>query len=96
MIYLLLIAVSPAYEFAVNEVPLEDVHVEDVEVERVRLNAVQLAICANLGLTLVEVRLSARLAVQLLDVIRPRVEQIAVVCLLVARSEAAKYQDVLV
>ena len=87
---------SPANEFAVDEVPLEDIHVEDVEVEGVRFNAIQLAIGADLGLALVEVRLSARFAVELLDVIRPRIEQVAVVCLLVARSEAAKYQDVLV
>ena len=74
---------SPANELSIYEVPFEDVHVEDVQVERVGLHAVELTVGAHLWLTLVEVRLSACLAVQLLDVVRCCVEQIAVIRLLV-------------
>ena len=87
---------SPADKLSVDEVPLEDIHVEDVQVERVGLHAVELAICTHFGLTLIEVGLGARLAIQLLNVVRARVEQIAVVGLLVTRREASKDQDVLV
>ena len=87
---------SPANELAVNEVPLKDIHVEDVQVERVSLHTVQLAVCTHLGLPLVEVGLSARLAVQLLDIVGRNVEQVAVIRLLIRRCETAEDQDVLV
>ena len=67
-----------------------------MQVERVGLNAVQLAVSSDLRLALVEVRLSARLAVELLDVIGACVEQVAVVRLLVASCEATEDEDVLV
>lgn len=87
---------SPTDEFAVDEVPLEDIHVKDVQVERVGLDAVELAIGAYLGLPLVEVRLRACFAVQLLDIVRSSIEQVAMVRLLVTCSESTKDQDVLV
>ena len=61
-----------------------------MQVERVGLNAVQLAVSSDLRLALVEVRLSARLAVELLDVIGACVEQVAVVRLLVRGSETSE------
>ena len=67
-----------------------------MQVERVCLYAVQLAVGADLGLPLVKIGLCARLAIQLFDVIRARIEQVAVVRLLVARREASKDEDVLV
>ena len=61
-----------------------------MQVERVRFHAVQLAVAALLGLPLIEVRLSTRLAIELLNLIRVHIEQIAVVGLLVARRKSAK------
>ena len=87
---------SPTDELAVDEVPLEDVHVEDVQIKRVRLNAVELTVAANFRLPLIEVALRARLAIELLNVVRARVEQIAAVCLLITSREASKDQYVLV
>lgn len=88
--------ISPSNEFAINEVPLEDVHVEDVQVERVGLHAVEFAIGAHFGLSLVKVRLGTGLTVQLLNVIGRRVEEIAVIGLLVGGGEASKDQYVFV
>ena len=87
---------SPPYEFSIDKVPLEDIHIEDVQVKRVCLDAVEFAIAANLGLSLVEVRLCSCLAVELLYVICARVKQITVICLLITCREPAKYQNVLV
>ena len=87
-------AKSPADVLAVDEVPLERLQVEYMQVERVRLDTVQLAIASLLRLPLVEVRLGARLAIQLLDLVRVHIEQVAVVCLLVARCETTKNDHV--
>ena len=87
---------SPADELSINEVPLEHVHVEDVEVKWICLDAVELSISTDLRLPLVEVWLRACLAIQLLDVVRASVEQVAVVCFLITRGEAAEDEDVLV
>ena len=67
-----------------------------MQVERVGLHAVELTICTDFWLPLVEIRLGSGFAVQLLYVIGGSVEQIAVVGLLVRRGEAPEDQDVLV
>ena len=67
-----------------------------MQVQRVCLNTVQLAIRSNLGLSLIEIRLGPRLAVELLNVICRRVEQIAMVRLLIRCCEPTKDQDVFV
>lgn len=89
-------SVSPANEFTIDKVPLEHIHIENVKVERVGLHAIELAICTDLGLPLIEIRLCACLAIQLFDVICARIEEIAVICLLVTRREATEDQDVFV
>lgn len=88
---------SPPDVLAVDEVPLERLHIEDVQIQRVRLHAVQLAVGRTyLWLSLIEIALRARLAVELLDLVAAHVEQVAVVGLLVASREASEYEDVLV
>lgn len=74
---------SPANEFAIDKVPFKHVHVEDVKIERVCLNTVEFAVATNLRLPLVEVALCAGLAVELLNVVRTRVEQVAMIRLLI-------------
>ena len=54
-----------------------------MEVQRVGLHTVELSVCAYFGLPLVEVTLRARLAVELLDFVGSRIEQVAVVRFLV-------------
>ena len=61
-----------------------------MQVQRVRLNAVKFAVDSSLGLPLVEVRLGSRLAVELLDLIRVYIEQIAMICLLVRCCKSTK------
>ena len=61
-----------------------------MQIQRVGLNTVELAVSSLLGLALVEVALSARLAVQLLDFVGMNVEQVAVVGLLVGSRKASK------
>ena len=90
------IFVSPTNELSVDEVPFEDIHVEDVQVERVSLHTVQLTIRTYLGLSLIEVRLCSCLAVELLNIIRSRVEQVAVIRLLVGCGESTKNQYVFI
>ena len=82
--------ISPANEFSVYKVPFEDIHVEDVQVERVGFNAVKFAITSHLWLSLVKVGLSSCLAVELLDIIGPCVEQITMVCFLVTCRKPSK------
>ena len=67
-----------------------------MQVERVGLHAVEFAIGAHFGLSLVKVRLGTGLTVQLLNVIGRRVEEIAVIGLLVGGGEASKDQYVFV
>lgn len=66
-----------------------------MQVQRIRFNAVKLAVCSDLGLALVEVRLCACLAVELLDFVGGSVEQITVVRLLVRSREPTENQNVL-
>ncbi len=87
---------SPANEFSIYKVPFEDIHVEDVQVERVGLNAVKFAITSHLWLSLVEIGLSSCLAVELLDIICPCIEQITMVCFLVTCRKSTEDQNVLV
>lgn len=54
-----------------------------MQVQAIRLHTVELAISADLRLSLVEVALGARLTVELLDLGAARIEQVAVVRLLV-------------
>ena len=61
-----------------------------MQVQRVGLDAVQLAVTTLLRLSLVEVGLGPGLAVELLDLVSVNIEQVAVVRLLVTRSEASK------
>ena len=81
---------SPANEFPIDKVPFEDIHVENVQIKRISLNTVQLSICSNLGLSLIEVGLSPSLAIQLLYVVSRRVEQVAMIRLLVRCRESAE------
>lgn len=74
---------SPPDVLSIDEIPLEHVHVEYVQVQTVGLNAVQFAISTNLWLPLIEVTLSPGLAVELLNFRARRVEEVAVVGLLV-------------
>ena len=64
---MIIIIFSPAYVLTVDKVPLEYVHIEDVQVKTVGLDAVEFAVTANLGLSLIEVGLGSGLTVELLD-----------------------------
>jgi len=66
-----------------------------VEVQGVGFDAVDLAVGADFRLSLVEVGLSAGFAVQLFDLIRLNVKQVAVVRLLIRGGEPSEYKDVL-
>ena len=81
---------SPTDILSVDEVPFEGFQVENVQVQRIRLHAVQFAVGSFLGLTLVEVALGSRFAIQLLDFVRVYVEQVAVVRLLVGGGEPSE------
>lgn len=75
---------SPTNVLSVDEVPFECFHIKDVQVQAVGFHTVKFSICCSyLRLSLIEVRLSAGLAIQLLDLITLNIEQIAVVCLLI-------------
>ena len=67
-----------------------------MQVKRISLNAVEFAIAADLGLSLVEVTLSTCFAVELLDIVRACIEQVAVICLLVRCSKSTEDQYVLI
>ena len=67
-----------------------------MQIERISLNAVQLAISTDLGLSLIEITLSSCLAIELLNVVRTRIKQVAAVRLLITRRESTEYQNVLV
>ena len=67
-----------------------------MQVKRVCLHAVQLTVGADLWLSLVKIGLCARFAIQLFDVVRARIEQVAVVRLLVARREPTEDEDVFI
>lgn len=87
---------SPADELAVDKIPLENVHIEDVKVKGIGFDTIEFAITADLWLPLIEVALRARLTVELLNIVRACVEQVAVIRFLIRCREATKDQDVLV
>ena len=68
-----------------------------MQIERVSFNTIQLSVgCTNLRLSLVEVRLGPRLAIQLFYLVALNVEHVTVVRLLVRGGEATENQNVLV
>ena len=67
-----------------------------MQIKGVGLHTINLIIRAQFGLSLIEVGLSSRLTVQLLDLVALHVEQVAVICFLVGCREPPEYQDVLV
>ena len=60
-----------------------------MKIKGVGLDTIEFSICSSdLRLPLIKVRLSARLAIQLLDFVASYIEEVAVICLLIRGREA--------